>query len=183
MQVDEPAVWSELGHAQLDHGLVAEAIASYLRSNDTSRSSDVIERSKEVSPHCSIHYLAVPSTHVLHVRFGCLMRCSLTSFLEHSDYMLASSPTAASGCTHKTARISVCMLLLQAGSYEDLVKYLIMVRKKAKDSKVDTELVYAYAKTKQLGPLEEFISSPNQANLQVSCVSRLCSFCDYCIDW
>lgn len=57
---------------------------------------------------------------------------------------------------------------VQAGSYEDLVKYLIMVRKKAKDSKVDTELVYAYAKTKQLGPLEEFISSPNQANLQVS---------------
>ena len=32
---------------------------------------------------------------------------------------------------------------LQSGSYEDLVKYLIMVRKKAKDSKVDTELVYA----------------------------------------
>ena len=58
-------------------------------------------------------------------------------------------------------------LLVQAGSYEDLVKYLIMVRKKAKDSKVDTELVYAYGKTKQLGPLEEFISSPNQANLQV----------------
>lgn len=56
---------------------------------------------------------------------------------------------------------------VQAGSYEDLVKYLIMVRKKAKDSKVDTELVYAYGKTKQLGPLEEFISSPNQANLQV----------------
>ena len=52
------------------------------------------------------------------------------------------------------------------------MKYLIMVRKKAKDSKVDTELVYAYAKTKQLGPLEEFISSPNQANLQVSGPSK-----------
>ena len=72
------------------------------------------------------------------------------------------------------------MLLLQAGSYEDLVKYLIMVRKKAKDSKVDTELVYAYAKTKQLGPLEEFISSPNQANLQVSCLSSLV-YLDFCI--
>ena len=59
-------------------------------------------------------------------------------------------------------------LLLQAGSYEELVKYLLMVRKKHKDSKVDTELVYAYGKTKQLGPLEEFISSPHQANLQVS---------------
>ena len=53
-QVDEPAVWSELGHAQLDNGLVAEAIASYLRSNDTSRSSDVIERSKEVRPYAPL---------------------------------------------------------------------------------------------------------------------------------
>lgn len=68
MQVDEPGVWSELGHAQLDHGLVAEAIASYLRSNDTSRSSDVIERSKEVSPHCSIHYLA----HPFHALLSCM---------------------------------------------------------------------------------------------------------------
>ena len=63
-----------------------------------------------------------------------------------------------------------CFVPVQAGSYEDLVKYLIMVRKKAKDSKVDTELVYAYGKTNQLGPLEEFISSPNQANLQVCCL-------------
>ena len=69
MQVDEPAVWSELGHAQLDHGLVAEAIASYLRSNDTSRSSDVIERSKEVSPHCSIHHLS----HLSHMVISCMV--------------------------------------------------------------------------------------------------------------
>ena len=74
-----------------------------------------------------------------------------------------------------SAMADIVELLLQAGSYEDLVKYLIMVRKKAKDSKVDTELVYAYAKTKQLGPLEEFISSPNQANLQVSFPS--CTSC------
>ena len=31
---------------------------------------------------------------------------------------------------------------------------------------VDTELVYAYAKTEQIAPLEDFISSPHQANLQ-----------------
>lgn len=70
-QVDEPAVWSELGHAQLDNGLVAEAIASYLRSNDTSRSSDVIERSKEV-------------------RLAALSDCNATSFAapvhSHSEY-------------------------------------------------------------------------------------------------
>ncbi len=31
---------------------------------------------------------------------------------------------------------------------------------------MDTELVYAYAKTGEIGPLEEFISSSHQANLQ-----------------
>ena len=48
LQVDEPSVWSELGHAQLEAGLVGEAIASYLRSNDSSRHVDVVERCKEV---------------------------------------------------------------------------------------------------------------------------------------
>ena len=58
-----------------------------------------------------------------------------------------------------------------------------MVRKKAKDSKVDTELVYAYAKTKQLGPLEEFISSPNQANLQVSTTPNAAVYCNQWCLW
>lgn len=49
-----------------------------------------------------------------------------------------------------------------------------MVRKKVKDSKVDTELVFAYAKTEQLGPLEEFISGTHQANLQ-SVGDRCCT--------
>jgi clathrin heavy chain len=54
------------------------------------------------------------------------------------------------------------------GLYEPLIKYLLMVRKKkeAKDPRVDTELVYAYAKTNRLGDLESFIATPNGANLQ-----------------
>lgn len=50
--------------------------------------------------------------------------------------------------------------------YEDLVKYLLMVRKKQKEPRVDTELVYAYAKVGQLEQLQEFISGTHQANLQ-----------------
>lgn len=34
---------------------------------------------------------------------------------------------------------------------QDLVKYLLMVRKKVKEPAVDTELVYAYAKVRQAG--------------------------------
>ena len=36
-QVDEPEVWSELGHSQLEHNNVADAIECYLRANDSSR--------------------------------------------------------------------------------------------------------------------------------------------------
>ncbi|MQM15758.1 hypothetical protein Taro_048709 [Colocasia esculenta] len=53
-----------------------------------------------------------------------------------------------------------------ANVYHDLVKYLLMVRQKAKEPKVDSELIYAYAKIDRLGDIEEFILMPNVANLQ-----------------
>ena len=49
--------------------------------------------------------------------------------------------------------------------WEDLVKYLQMARKKARETFIETELVYAYAKTNRLADLEEFISAPNHANI------------------
>ena len=52
-----------------------------------------------------------------------------------------------------------------SGSWEDLVKYLQMARKKTRETFVETELVYAYAKTNRLADLEEFISGPNHANI------------------
>ncbi|KAF6147003.1 hypothetical protein GIB67_036722 [Kingdonia uniflora] len=50
--------------------------------------------------------------------------------------------------------------------YHDLVRYLLMVRQKSKEPKVDSELIYAYAKIDRLGDIEEFILTPNVANLQ-----------------
>ena len=44
-----------------------------------------------------------------------------------------------------------------------------MARKKARDAHVETELIFAYARTNRLAELEEFISGPNHAQiLQVS---------------
>ena len=45
------------------------------------------------------------------------------------------------------------------------MKYLQMARKKARETFIETELVYAYAKTNRLADLEEFISAPNHANI------------------
>lgn len=99
-KVDEATVWSELANAYLDHAMVQDAIAAYLRAADTSKYAEVIDKANE------------------------------------------------------------------SGVHDDLVKYLLMVRKKVKDPKVDTELVYAYARGKDLGPLEEFIVGTHLANLQ-----------------
>ena len=78
---NEPAVWSQLGKAQLSKGLVKEAIDSFIKANDP------------------------------------------------TDYM-AVVETAS-----------------QTDHWEDLVRYLQMARKKARDTYVESELIYAYAKT------------------------------------
>ena len=78
---NEPAVWSQLGKAQLQKGLVKEAIDSFIKANDP------------------------------------------------TDYM-AVVETAS-----------------QTDHWEDLVRYLQMARKKARDTYVESELIFAYAKT------------------------------------
>ncbi|XP_018576550.1 clathrin heavy chain [Anoplophora glabripennis] len=97
---NEPAVWSQLAKAQLNQGLVKEAIDSYIKADDPSA------------------YMAVVET--------------------------AS----------------------KNNSWEDLVRYLQMARKKARESYIESELIYSYAKTGRLADLEEFISGPNHADIQ-----------------
>lgn len=41
-----------------------------------------------------------------------------------------------------------------------------MARKKARESYIESELIYAYARTGRLADLEEFISGPNHADIQ-----------------
>jgi len=96
---NEPAVWSQLGKAQLQKGMVKEAIDSFIKANDP------------------------------------------------TDYM------------------AVVMTASQTDHWEDLVRYLQMARKKARDTYVESELIYAYAKTSRFADLEEFISSPNHADV------------------
>ncbi|XP_022902707.1 clathrin heavy chain [Onthophagus taurus] len=97
---NEPEVWSQLAKAQLNQGLVKEAIDSYIKADDPSA------------------YVAVVET--------------------------AS----------------------KNNSWEDLVRYLQMARKKARESYIESELIYSYAKTGRLADLEEFISGPNHADIQ-----------------
>ena len=54
-----------------------------------------------------------------------------------------------------------------AGScWKEAIPYLLMVRKRVKEPRVDGELAYAYARVGDGGALEEFISGPHLAALQ-----------------
>ncbi|KAL5985732.1 hypothetical protein ACLOJK_027719 [Asimina triloba] len=63
-----------------------------------------------------------------------------------------------------------------ANVYHDLVKYLLMVRQKTKEPKVDSELIYAYAKIDRLAEIEDFILAPNVANLQTVAAKIIFTF-------
>ena len=96
---NEPAVWSQLGKAQLQQKMVKEAIDSFIKADDPSAYLDVVETASNTE------------------------------------------------------------------SWEDLVRYLQMARKKSRDTYVESELIYAFDKTSRYADLEEFVSSPNHADV------------------
>ncbi|CED83796.1 clathrin heavy chain [Phaffia rhodozyma] len=54
-----------------------------------------------------------------------------------------------------------------AGKNDDLVRFLQMARKQAREPKIDTELAYSYAKTDRLHDMEEFLATTNVADVLV----------------
>ncbi|XP_077291324.1 clathrin heavy chain [Arctopsyche grandis] len=65
-----------------------------------------------------------------------------------------------------SAYMDVVATATASDSWEDLVRYLQMARKKARESYIESELMYAYARTGRLADLEEFVSGPNHADVQ-----------------
>lgn len=55
-----------------------------------------------------------------------------------------------------------------AGKDEDLVKYLKMARRTQREPAVDTALAFCYARLDQLPELEDFLRSPNVADVEAS---------------
>ncbi|XP_030624579.1 clathrin heavy chain 1 [Chanos chanos] len=51
-------------------------------------------------------------------------------------------------------------------NWEDLVKFLQMAKKRSRESYIETELIFALAKTNRLSELEDFVNGPNNAHIQ-----------------
>jgi clathrin heavy chain len=63
----------------------------------------------------------------------------------------------------------------EAGCYAELVKFLEMCHQKVKNPKIETELVFAYAKTHQLTEMQHFVEIPG-------CTANLIEAGDRCFD-
>ncbi|KAJ2285600.1 Clathrin heavy chain, partial [Coemansia sp. RSA 2706] len=53
-----------------------------------------------------------------------------------------------------------------AGKFDDLVRFLLMARKKVREPAIESELLFAYAKTERLADLEDMLHGPNIAQVQ-----------------
>lgn len=62
--------------------------------------------------------------------------------------------------------VMVCAEANEAEIWAKLIPYLKMARKTLQENLIDTELIYAYAKTNNLTEMEKFVSGPNVANIQ-----------------
>jgi clathrin heavy chain len=62
--------------------------------------------------------------------------------------------------------LKVVEVATAADNYDELVKYLQMARAKTKEPAVETELIFAYAKTDRLADIEQFVTETHNANIQ-----------------
>lgn len=62
--------------------------------------------------------------------------------------------------------VMVCAEANEAEIWAEVIPYLKMARKTMQENLIDTELIYAYAKTNNLSEMEIFVNGPNVANIQ-----------------
>ncbi|KAJ2576567.1 Clathrin heavy chain [Coemansia sp. RSA 1807] len=60
----------------------------------------------------------------------------------------------------------VIAVATRAGKFDDLVRFLLMARKKVREPVIESELLFAYAKTERLTDLEDMLHGPNIAQVQ-----------------
>jgi clathrin heavy chain len=63
--------------------------------------------------------------------------------------------------------VQLCAEANEAEIWTELIPFLKMARKSMQENLIDTELIYAYAKTNNLTDLEKFVNGPNVSNIQV----------------
>ena len=82
------------------------------------------------------------------------------------EKMAAEAITSFISAEDATEYVRVCAEANEAEIYAELIPFLKMAKKNLQENILDTELIYAYAKTNNLTDMEVFVNGPNVANIQ-----------------
>jgi len=83
-----------------------------------------------------------------------------------SEKMTADAIDSFINANDASEYVQVCSDANESEIWAELIPFLKMARKSLQENVLDTELIYAYAKTDNLAELEKFVTGPNVANIQ-----------------
>ena len=83
-----------------------------------------------------------------------------------SEKMTADAIDSFINANDASEYVQLCADANESEIWTELIPFLIMARKSLQENVLDTELIYAYAKTDNLAELEKFVTGPNVANIQ-----------------
>ena len=151
-QYDAP----DIASIAIDNSLFEEAFAIFKKFDVHEQAIGVLienlealDRAYEYAERCNLP--AVWSLLAVAQLKTKLVKESIDSFIKAEDP------------THYAAVVDVASA---SDNYDELVRFLQMAQEKTKEPGIETELIFAFAKTERLADLEEFISSPHNADIQ-----------------
>ncbi|ORY97188.1 hypothetical protein BCR43DRAFT_489386 [Syncephalastrum racemosum] len=147
---------SDVAEVCVGEGLFEEAFAIYKKHNMNADAVDIVltkvddvDRAREFAERCEQPevWSKVAKAQLEHMQ----VKNAIDSYIRANDTSNYMEVTRHAEMDNK---------------YEDLVKYLQVARKNSREPYIETELLFAYAKTERLADLEDFIAAPNIANVQ-----------------
>ncbi|KAI9221518.1 hypothetical protein BC828DRAFT_404854 [Blastocladiella britannica] len=98
---------------------------------------------------------------------------SIVAKAQLADLRIKEAITSYIKADDHTNWLQVISIASRAEKFEDLILYLQMARKQVRETMIESELLFCFAKTHRLPELEEFIHQPNII-AQVSVVGERC---------
>ena len=145
----------EIARIAIDHGLYEEAFQIYSRASQHLDAMNVLV-DHIVSIDRAAQYAAKRNEPGLWSRLGKAQLDGLRVKDAIDSYVRAEDPSNFD---------EVIEIAERAGREEELIRFLQMARKKAREPKIDTEYAYCLAKAHRLADMEEFLSVTNVADV------------------
>ena len=139
-------------------GLLEEAFEIYKKENNHTAATDVL-----VS-----HMMAIDRAHEYAERIDQPEVWSMVAKSQLGGLRVTDSIDSYIRAQDPSNYAEVIELATSSGKDEDLIKFLRMARKTQREPPIDTALAFAFARTNQLPELEDFLHSPNVADIEAS---------------